>query len=279
MVASPRTSRVAFRRAVIASVAIHLAVAAALAILFRMQDQKPATTPGVDTGVDVVIRMFNDGPSPEARAPEAPATASPVEPIKPPGVPSEARPPLAGLAPQTLPAEVLAVISRSVASQHVAGSSPASSVLAIHGPLAPGKSVAYVLDCSGSMGEFGKLQLARATLLATVRNQPESVRFQLITYNSAARVLVPGGCVPATAANIETVGAKVLLQDAKGRSNHVEAVRVAIQSRPDVILLLTDAEDLALAQFRPLLASAGKPIAIYVAKVTPSTVGTPQELR
>ena len=262
----------------IASVAIHQALRQRLRSSIGCRTTSPRRRRVLIRGRCRHPDVLTTGRLPKRERPKS-ATASHEEPVKPPEVPTESRPVACRLRSANIAgrgARGHQSLGREPARR---GPSPAVSVPAIHGALTSGKSVAYVLDCSGSMGEFGKLQLARAALLATLRNQPESVRFQLITYNSAARVLVPGGCVPATAANIESVGAKVLLQDAKGRSNHVEAVRVAIQSRPDVILVLTDAEDLALAQFRRLLASAGKPIAICVAKVTSSTVGTPQELR
>ena len=86
--------------------------------------------------------------------------------------------------PRTLPAEVLAVISRSVATRHIVSASPSAAIPAIHGTLKPGQLIVYVLDSSGSMGEFGKLALARSALLATLRGQPEGVRFQVIVYGS-----------------------------------------------------------------------------------------------
>ena len=85
--------------------------------------------------------------------------------------------------------------------------------------------------------------------------------------------------MPATRANIDAAESKLAAQEAKGRSNHVEAVRLAAACRPDLILLLTDAEDLSDAQFKPVLAAAGKPITIYVANVTATTAGPPHQLR
>jgi hypothetical protein len=275
-----RTTRLAFRRAVIASVAIHVTVAIAIALVFQLRDQKSSAKPGVDTGVDVVIRMFEDGPSVETRAPEVPSSPPPSELPRSVETPEPAgRLPVASSAPTALSKEMLAVISRAAAVQQVAETAPAALVPPIHGALAPGKSVVYVLDCSGSMGEFGKFALARAALLATLQNQPESVRFQVVTYNSAARPLMTGGCVAATPANIEAASNTLSTLEAKGRSNHIEAVRIAIQCRPDVILILTDAENLALAQFKPIVSAAGKPVSICVSKVTPAAVATPQELR
>ena len=84
--------------------------------------------------------------------------------------------------------------------------------------------------------------------------------------------------VPATGANIDAAISHIALHETRGRSNHVEAVRRAL-GRPDVILILTDADDLSLTSFRSALADVGKPIAICVAKVSASGVGPPQQLR
>jgi hypothetical protein len=286
MVAPVRSNRVAFRRAVLASVAVHVALAVVLVVVLRSRPDAKSPQPGIDTRADVVVRMFADEPSVATQTPQiAPSPA--VEPSESMG---GLRPPLASPIAQSLPPELLAVIRNSARAasspisdpnvKHVAGASPVGSVAAIHGALKPGQVVVYVLDCSGSMGEFGKLALARAALVATLRGQPEGVRFQVISYNSTARAVLPGTMtLPATSANVSAAEAKSLALEANGRSDHAEAVRVATRYRPDVILLLTDAKELSLAQFKPALASAGKPILLSVATVTAAGVGTPQELR
>jgi Mg-chelatase subunit ChlD len=142
-----------------------------------------------------------------------------------------------------------------------------------------GQRIVYILDCSGSMGEFGKLAAARAALTATLRRQSAEVRFQVIAYNSTARSLFPGECVVATGANIARAEERLADLNAAGRSNHAEAVRLAANLRPDVIVLLTDADDLSAAQFKPAFAAAGKSVPVCVAKVTAEGVGTPRELR
>jgi hypothetical protein len=187
--------------------------------------------------------------------------------------------PVAMFVPRTLPPEMIAIIRRPASDSKVmqaAGASP--PVPALHGALDAGKTIVYVIDCSGSMGEFGKLARAHAALLATLRGQKESVRFQVVAYNSTARALLPGA-VPATATNVEAAATRLVDLEAKGRSNHAEAVRIAMQYRPDVILLLTDANDLSLAHFKAALAGAGRPVAICLASVTPAGVGSPHELR
>jgi von Willebrand factor type A domain len=283
MVAPVRTNRVAFRRAVAASVALHVALAAALVIALKSgRDAKPSQ-PGIDTRADeVVVRMSLDEPAITTQTPDVPPSPPKAEPVE---VTGGLRPPLASPIAQLLPAEALALIRRTgpvgpIADPNVKPAGTASAAARpIHGAMTPGQTVVYVLDGSGSMGEFGKFAAARAALVATLRRQPEGVRFQVIAYSGAARPLFPGGCVPATPANVAAAEAKLLALEPAGRSNHAEAVRLAAGLRPDVILLLTDADDLSAAQFKSALAAAGKPIPVCVAKVTAYNVGTPQELR
>jgi hypothetical protein len=278
MVALSRTNRTAFRRAVFASVVLHIALGAFTIVILRARPDRPPTTPGIDTRADVIVRQFDVGGLHEI------ATTPPPEPPQPSTAPPAARPgetgspPRVNQAPRTLPVEMLAIISRSMATQLVASAAPAASTPAIHGALNSRQTITYVLDCSGSMGEYGKFALARAALLTTLRGQPEGVQFQVIVYNSTVRPVFSGArYVPATGANIDA--AIAALHETKGRSNHVEAVRRAALGRPDVILILTDADDLSLTSFRSALADAGKPIAICVAKVSASGVGPSQQLR
>lgn len=279
MAALPRTNRSAFRRAVFASVALHVALIAVGIVILRSRSDPSPAVPGIDTHADVVVRQFAVGDV-HAVATEPP----PESPPAPVAEPSRTKPvesglmPRANQTPRTLTAEMLAVISRSVTTQPIATAAPAMP--AIHGALNSGQSIVYVLDCSGSMGEYGKFALARAALKSTLFGQPEEVRFQVIVYNSIAQPLFPGTTgVPAIRANIDAAIARIAQHETKGRSNHVEAIRRAAVFRPDVILILTDADDLALTSFRSALAEAGKPIAVCVAKITASAVGPPRQLR
>ena len=129
------------------------------------------------------------------------------------------------------------------------------------------------------MGEFGKLAIARAALVSTLQRQSADVRFQVFTYNGAARSVFPGICVAATPANIATAEAGLANLKAAGRSNHVEAVRAAVALRPDVIVLLTDAPDLTLAAFKSVLVGAGKSLPVCVAQVRADGLNPPRELK
>lgn len=279
MVAPVRSNRVAFRRAVFASVAIHVALAVAIVLVLRQQPEPKLSAPGLDTAAsDITMRFFADEVVVAAKPPDAPPPSPSSESVEPVEGTSGSRPPLAVTVPHALPPEVLAIIRRPGTDPSVKQAS-AQAVSPIHGAMKPGQTVVYVIDCSGSMGEFGKLALARAALLATLRGQPEGVRFQVIAYNNSARVVSGAGTISATPANVAAAETSVLALESTGRSNHAAAVRLAVQARPDVILLLTDADDLALAPLKAALAGANKPMALYAAKVAATGIQSPQELR
>jgi hypothetical protein len=139
----------------------------------------------------------------------------------------------------------------------------------------------YVLDASGSMGEWGKLDRAKRALVAALRRQPETVRFQVVVYAGAAELPLPapvGGMVHATPTNVERIGPMLRVVTAAGRSNHAAGLRKALELRPDYVLVLTDADDLA-ASLRTVLPRGGKPVVVCAAKVTAEGVADPVPLR
>jgi len=276
----------------IASVAIHLALVAVVVVSATLSPS-PAqpVQPEIDTHISEVSLRFDRGES----VPIAPPEPRRIEP--PPSLPQRpstevARTPTISSVPNTLPPEFLAIIHRSQTAAVPTGPvgpevdpnvKPAGVTITLggsplHGAMKPGQSVVYVLDCSGSMGEFGKLALARAALIATLYRQPEGVRFQVILYNSTVRQLLPGGLL-AIAANIRSVETKLATLEPAGRSNHLEALSMAVGLRSDAIVWLTDANDLSAAKLKPILNEAGKPIPVYLAEVTARCVGDPKELR
>lgn len=115
-------------------------------------------------------------------------------------------------------------------------------------PLSPtAASVIFVLDRSVSMGEYHKLDFARRELIASLRRLPASVRFQVIDYNEYAEMLVVDGrmdLLPAEPAIVERAIAFLNTLYAGGNTNHLAALRRALNLHADVIYFLTDADDL-----------------------------------
>ena len=306
-----RANGVAFRRAVWASVAIHVVAACALVLFVRTDKRAPAEV-ALDTRAadEPQVRMSLPEvevsieppapPAPEPVAPQPPIPETPqvTEPPTPqdsaPAAPESASPLAASrAAPQTLPPELLALIRKPAPATpgapnptfdpnvKPAGGTSESAVPAIHGALNPNQTVVYVLDCSGSMGASGKFEAARAALVSTLKLQPTSVRFQVIVYSGTATPLLAGNgtALPATEANVRAATEKLAKLEARGTSNHPGAVRAALAFGPDVILMLTDVDDLNAKVLKSIAASAPKPILMCVGQVTTEGVQSPRELK
>jgi hypothetical protein len=310
-----RANATAFRRAVWASVAIHVVAACALVLFVRTDKRAPAEV-ALDTRAasEPQVRMSLPEVDVSLEPPPAPAKPQAAEPVPPPTMPEVSQvteppaptpeapvsaSPLAAsrAAPQTLPPELLALIRKPAAqpSETPSGPNPPvvdqnvkptggtseSAVPAIHGALNPNQTVVYVLDCSGSMGASGKFEAARAALVSTLKLQPTSVRFQVIVYSGTATPLLAGNgtALPATEANVRAASDKLAKLEARGKSNHREAVGAALAFRPDVILMLTDADDLNAKALKSIASSAPTPILMCVGQVTAEGVQSPRELK
>jgi hypothetical protein len=304
-----RSKWIAFRRALWASAAFHAVVVGALVLLLRTSEQKPRAAKGIDTlapdesqvriswseenTVRMEVPVSQDVAKPQAAETDASPAPRPesIQTTKPevsstmPALPSK---PFALNVPQTLPTELIALIRKPAgAGNPPVGDSnvrPAGGVVgvpAMHGALAPGKTVVYVLDASGSMGAAGKFDAARAALISTLRQQPGTVKFQVIVYANTATPLLTSdtGGLAATAANTRAAAEKLAALEPRGKSNHLVAIHTALAFRPDVILLLTDAEELSAATVRPVLASASRPVVVCVGHVTEGGVQRPRELK
>jgi hypothetical protein len=297
----------ALHRAVAASVGLHALIAAGLVLLDRTGADRngPGLQARIDTRAIVQLRF----------APEVePPAELPVAPVEPPSAPRESgnrppepmpadpRPPQVETirVPRTLPPEILAILRSATGRQpgvtapepssasppvEPAGGPPsaASPASPIHGALSPNRSIVYVLDSSGSMGEWGKFDAARRALIATLREQPSTVRFQVVVYAGAVDFpLQVRGRLPiaATAEFVEQMaGALHALGAPAGRSQHLQAVRTAIDLKPDLVLILTDAADLPVDSIRALVQAAPTPATVCIARVTANKVEAPVALK
>jgi hypothetical protein len=113
-----------------------------------------------------------------------------------------------------------------------------------------GGSVVFVLDRSLSMGMNGALNAARRALLDTLTRLPATVRFQIVAYNRRASVLLSQQSDLVTRNDASLDEAVRALQELEpvGITDHVQALRRALAFRPDVVYLVTDAEQLSAAE-------------------------------
>ena len=125
------------------------------------------------------------------------------------------------------------------------------------------RRVVFLLDRSGSMGLFDALDRAKAELAAALAALPPETSFQVVAYNSGAWPLVGSALdlVPANGENVARAHQQLDLLLASGFTRHVEAVRAALLLRPDLLVLLTDADDLSLGDVR-LMTNANRSRAV-----------------
>jgi hypothetical protein len=109
------------------------------------------------------------------------------------------------------------------------------------------RSVVYVIDRSASMGPGGLLAAAVDELCASLKRLPTATRFQIVVYHDQPELLLAGRAELVAASLDNTDRAARRLKDlrAEGGTNHLRALRLALSLAPEVVYLLTDADDLS----------------------------------
>jgi Ca-activated chloride channel family protein len=109
------------------------------------------------------------------------------------------------------------------------------------------RSVVYVIDRSASMGPGGLLAAAVRELCASLARLPAATRFQVVVYHDQPALLLPGRAqlVPASPDNTERAARLLKGLQAEGGTNHLRALQLALSLAPEVVYLLTDADDLS----------------------------------
>ena len=122
-------------------------------------------------------------------------------------------------------------------------------------------SFAYVIDCSGSMATRGSLDVAKRELISSLGHLPPDAQFSVIFYNLHATVFTDPqgkrGLMPATVANKGRVTNQLARVVPDGGTDHMLALRTALEFRPEVIFFLTDADLMGQSEVTALLAQAG----------------------
>lgn len=107
--------------------------------------------------------------------------------------------------------------------------------------------IVYVIDRSLSMGLSRSLDRARNALLDSLFSMPEDSHFQVVIYNQKARLLSLGGDVsllPLAPIRIQKTEQLLAPLLGEGGTDHVQAMKLALSFRPEVVFLVTDAQDL-----------------------------------
>ncbi|MFO0799028.1 MAG: hypothetical protein U0804_16290 [Gemmataceae bacterium] len=263
--------------AVAASVAIHATIVA-LASLSTRGELPSSARPALDTCVRIGVEPMRDvpvpvqvavatDPEPVAEVEEHRIAESHDVPFATDGQYTRSTPRIASV-PSSLPDSVLAHVRRVVATPAPISDPvvrPAAAVTRpVHGALTAGQRVVYLLDASGSMGEWGKFSAARDALAATAAAQPTRVEVKVVVYAASAEVVTPtrlASCYPA------------------GRGDHLAGLRLALDQKPDFVVWFTDASDLPTAGIRTQLRLAGKPVTLVTTRVGPTGVAAPVEFR
>ncbi len=243
MVAPPRTAW----RAVLISLALH---ASLLLLFFLLGQRPPHEGQRLDSRVTVseafLLRFDSSSPRPgrksrgpdlvEVRVEQAPATpgSSPTGPG--PSVDIKAMPGV-----RSLPSGESGVPGTTRGGARFFGAAVGA------------RRVVFVIDRSLSMGPSGAFAAARAQLSVCLSALPPSTRFQVVFYNVSADALPstePDGLLPADAPTLARVNSLLAAVCAEGNTDHVRALRCGLGFRPDVLFVVTDADDLTPFQVR-----------------------------
>jgi hypothetical protein len=257
------------------SLGVHAGLFALLMASFRAVPEGPV---GVEEGPDRVVGLVSreyrpsaveqaDAASTETTSPSAPSPTpaplagaerakshTPVDdaPLVPLDLPRETIRPRSGLGVGPAPAVVVSsgapAVVQGAASDVPAGGSGSENGLgraSFFGAAARGQTIAYVVDASGSMADFGAMAVAKAELAASLERLVPEQRFQIVFYNNTPRAFSPdsgrGGLPRATAVEKEKARQFLRAQQPEQGTVHIDALRMALASAPDAIFLLTDA--------------------------------------
>ncbi len=123
-------------------------------------------------------------------------------------------------------------------------------------------SFAYVIDCSGSMASRNALEVAKRELLASLNQLPPDAQFAVVFYNLSALVFADPqghrGLMAAKDANKGRVATQLATVKPDGGTDHMIALRAALDLHPEVIFFLTDADFMTHDDVNEILAEVGK---------------------
>jgi hypothetical protein len=114
------------------------------------------------------------------------------------------------------------------------------------------KRIVFALDRSLSMGLDNSFIRARAELCRCLDTLPEGTAFQVVLYNRAAETVLDtkGRLLRVEPDNLRDVEQALAEIRPEGGTDYEKALEMALGLEPEVIFLVTDADDLTPAQLR-----------------------------
>jgi VWA domain-containing protein len=112
----------------------------------------------------------------------------------------------------------------------------------VYGVIGRGSRFVYVFDRSLSM-RGAALASAKRELLASLGQLQRVHQFQIIFYNEKPRMMQPPQMVFADENGLRQADSFVTSIAAAGGTDHLQALQLALRMAPDVIFLLTDADE------------------------------------
>jgi len=237
---------------------LHLGVFVALALLVRTSPRQPPGEPGRAGGIVLVqqsqgkVEYFSEPAqqqSARSLTPQTPLLPLPGQRERPVD-PTDAFPTAADLvASGATTGDAFPSAGDLLQGSRPSGLPDGQTQTSVFGAQGTGTKFIYVFDRSGSMeGYQGRpLAAAKAELIASLQNLDSVHQFQIIFYNDGQSALNPFGGQPRMMFGSERD--KRLAVDfikgvvANGSTRHLEALKMALRLKPDVIFFLTDADE------------------------------------
>jgi hypothetical protein len=238
------------------SLFLHSALLITMAMTLRFAPRGVAIEPHRSAGIVLVHqqqgeREYFDGDL--ARAAEASVTASPLSDALP--TQEDLPVDLAGALPQAQDLDSLGGSAGVVDAEDLTaggrrqGAIDGSTSTQVFGITGHGSKFVYVFDRSGSMDGYGgrPLRAAKSELLRSLQDLDRIHQFQIIFYNEQPRIFTPSPGPPTLVWGDER-GKKLATEfvgtiTATGGTRHLDALKLALGMRPDVIFFLTDADE------------------------------------
>jgi hypothetical protein len=110
-----------------------------------------------------------------------------------------------------------------------------------------GRKFVYLVDRSGSMGDYRQLAVAKRELLASINSFDSTQQFHVLFYNNTYEQLTLNGRPPglqwATDINKTLAGQFIKRMSPEGGTTHLPALMKALSYRPEHLYFLTDATE------------------------------------